>query len=713
MLRVLADNVGGKPRAVLALTAGLFAVAVVFGGSAPDRLDTSGNPFIDSDSKTARAREVLERASGENAEIGLVALVDAGAPVMTARARARVDPVARRLERDPAVARALSLYETRDPAQVSRDGRSTYVVAVFRNVPDDEVEDAVDRLKRQLKDAPGVMLGGARLARLTIGDQAREDIARAEALAFPIIFALSLVFFRGLVAALLPLFVGALTISGTFLGLRLINEAAPLSVFALNLVIGLGLGLAIDYSLFIVSRYREEIGHSGPGREALQRTLATAGRTVLYSTLTVAAALAALLLFPQQFLYSMGVGGVLVALLAAATSLIALPALLAVLGSRVNALAPTRWQRASERVARDERAGAWYWLSRAVMRRPALVATVTTAALLLTGTQFLRIDFTAFSARDLPPSSIPHQVNTALTTQFPRSSDSSLNVAVTAGGSAGGKVAELARRIEQLPGAAAIEGPRYLGASTWRLNVLSEGDPLSDRAQDLVREIRSLATPLKLGVTGQTADFVDQQASLASHLPLGIAVLCLVTFTLLFLFTGSVILPLKSLIMNVLSLSAAFGLLVLIFQDGRLEGVFDYESTGALEATQPVLLFALAFGLSTDYAVFLLSRIKEARERGLPNREAVAHGLERTGRIVTAAAVLFCVAIGAFATSEVTFIKQLGIGTALAVIIDATVIRALLVPSLMALLGSRNWWAPLPLRQLHARINFNEPRLEG
>jgi uncharacterized membrane protein YdfJ with MMPL/SSD domain len=706
LLRALADNAYGRPKRTLAVTAIVFLAAVAFGAPVFGLLDTSGNPFIDPDSETEQTREALERAAGEKAGVGLIALIEAEAPIRSGAARERVESVARTLEGEPAIARVLSFYETRDPAQVSHDGRSTYLAAVFRDVPDEQIEDAAERLEEELADAPGVLLGGEALAGPAVGEQVGEDIGRAETIAFPILFALSLLFFRGFVAALLPLFVGMLTIFGAFLVLRLVNEAIPLSVFVINLVIALGLGLAIDYSLFIVSRYREELARLGPGREALRRTLQTAGRTVLFSTLTIAAALAALLVFPQQFLYSMGIGGVLVALIAAAISLLALPALLALLGPRVNALAPRRWQRASDEEARREGRGAWYRLSRAVMRRPALVASVTALALLLVGTQFLRIEFTGFSARDLPESSAPRQVDDALRTEFPPNPTSSLQIAARAEAEA--EVAALTERIERLPAVAAVAEPDQLDTGIWRLDVIPEGAPLDEASQELVRAIRALDTPAEIGVTGESADFVDQQESLGSRLPLGIAVLSIATVVLLFLFTGSIVLPLKSLVMNLLTLSAAFGLLVLIFQDGRLEGLLGYESVGALEATQPVLLFALAFGLSTDYAVFLLSRIKEARDEGLEDREAVAHGLERTGRIVTAAAVLFCVAIGAFATSEIIFIKEVGIGTALAVIIDATIIRALLVPALMALLGSRNWWAPAPLRRLHRRIGLSE-----
>jgi uncharacterized membrane protein YdfJ with MMPL/SSD domain len=711
LLRALADNAGNRARATLTVTAVFFVVAVGFGAPVFGLLSTSGNPFVDPDSETEQVRERLEQAAGEQAGVGLIALVDARAGVDSAAARERVEPVARALEDDPAVARVFNYYETGDPAQVSSDGRSTYVAAVFRDLPDDEIEDAAERLQEELEGEPGVLLGGASLAGPAVGEQVGEDIGRAESIAFPILFALSLLFFRGFVAALLPLFVGVLTIFGAFLALRLVNEVVPLSIFVVNLVIALGLGLAIDYSLFMVSRYREELARLGPGPEALVRTLQSAGRTVLFSTLTIAAALAALLVFPQQFLYSMGIGGVLVALIAAAIALIALPALLAVLGTRVNALAPRRWQRVADEVARQQGRGAWYRLSRAVMRRPALVAVVTATGLLLVGTQFLRIEFTGFSARDLPESTAPRQVDDALRAEFPPNPTSSLQIAVETDASS--EVTALAERIERLPAVAAVEAPDQLGVDIWRLDVIPDGAPLDTSTQDLVREIRALATPAELGVTGETADFVDQQASLGARLPLGLAILSVVTLALLFLFTGSVVLPLKSLVMNLLTLSATFGLLVLIFQDGRLEGLLGYESVGALEATQPILLFALAFGLSTDYAVFLLSRIKEARDAGLENREAVAQGLERTGRIVTAAAVLFCVAIGAFATSEIVFIKELGIGTALAVIIDATIIRALLVPALMALLGRWNWWAPVPLRRLHRRVGLSETGSPG
>jgi RND superfamily putative drug exporter len=308
----------------------------------------------------------------------------------------------------------------------------------------------------------------------------------------------------------------------------------------------------------------------------------------------------------------------------------------------------------------------------------------------------------------LPTSSEPRQVAEALERDFPGAGESPIRVVAEAPPAADAAVARYAARLRDLEGAGTVTRPQRLSQDTVAFELRPPGDPLAQRNLDLLREVRRVDAPVPVDVGGEAAAFVDQQRGLAGSLPLALVLLTLTTFTILFLMTGSVVLPLKALVMNLLTLSATFGLLVLLFQDGRLEGVLDFESAGGLEATQPVLLFAIAFGLATDYAVFLLSRIKEARDGGLPDREAVAFGVERTGRIVTAAALLFIVAVGAFATSGVLFIKQVGIGTAIAVAIDATLVRALLVPALMALLGRWNWWAPGPLRRLHERIGIGE-----
>jgi uncharacterized membrane protein YdfJ with MMPL/SSD domain len=534
-----------------------------------------------------------------------------------------------------------------------------------------------------------------------VNKQVERDLRTAELYAFPLLLLLSLLFFRSLVAALLPLLVGGLAIVGTFLTLRLASDVTSISIFALNVATGLGLGLAIDYSLFIVSRYREEVARTGPGLEAMRRTLATAGRTVLFSSLTVAGALASLLVFPQRFLYSMGIAGFFVALIAAAISLTLLPAVLTLLGRRVNALAPAFLARRAERDARPAHEGFWYRLADLVMRFPGRIAAGAAVLLIALGLPFLGIKFTSVDAQVLPKSASACQVDDTLRTQFPPYRDIPITLALSGSAQQAARIANIAAHQ---PGVATVRSPLKLASGNYAVNVISSAKPLSDRSQQLVRDLRSLDGNVL--VTGTTAHYLDLQHSLGKHLPL--AIVAVLTITVLFAMTGSLILPLKQLLMNALGLSAMFGILVWVFQDGRLEGLLGYTSQGGLEAPQLLLLFAVVFGLSTDYGVFLLARIKEARDGGYSDSEAVAVGLERTGRIVTAAALLFAVAFGAFLTSKVIITKELGLGTAAAVLIDATIIRALLVPALMRLLGRWNWWAPRPLRRLHARIRLSE-----
>ena len=392
------------------------------------------------------------------------------------------------------------------------------------------------------------------------------------------------------------------------------------------------------------------------------------------------------------------------ALSAGIIALTALSALIMVLGPRVDALAPKRWRHREVATA----SGFWYRLSHLVMRRPLAVAVTTAAVLIAAGIPFTRIEFTGVDASVLPSSSQPKQVDSALRTEFPPGRASTLHVAVRAPRSAAGRLDDYAETLRARGDVAAVDRPQFLGDDTWQLEVVPRAPALDRRSLDLVRAVRAGPAPGSVKVAGESARFVDQRAGLGDRLPLAIAFLAITTLLILFAMTASVVLPLKALVMNLLGLSAAFGVLVFVFQDGRLEGLLDYTSQGSLEITQPLVLLAIAFGLSTDYGVFLLTRIKEARDGGATNDEAVAIGLQRTGRIVTAAALLLVVAIGAFATSQIVFIKQLGVGTAVGVAVDATIVRALLVPALMKLLGERNWWAPRPLKRLHARLGLGE-----
>lgn len=655
-----------RSRLLTVLSGIVIAVAFAFGGTVVSHLDAGADQFVDLSSESRLANVEVERRTGVEADPSILALVRGGT-LEQVRVRALIAA-------DPSVASTLV------------DDRG--VVLVFLRSGDGKNRRAAaDRILRSFAKDPNVLLGGSAIASRQVTEAIQHDLRRAELIAFPLVLLLSFWVFRGIVAAFLPPLVGAGAIALTFLGLRVGVELHGLSVFALNLVTGLGFGLAIDYSLFVVSRWREEAQRSGFGPEAMARTLRTAGRTVLFSALTVAASMACLLVFPQQFLYSMGVGGVLVALAAGLVALVPLPALLYWLGPRIDALAPRRLRQLPA-------GGRWERLAARVMRRPGRVAVLSSAFLVLLALPAAGARFVGVDARTLPPSASARQVSEALDREGVRGRYAPVT-AIDLRRPADATVA----RIAALPGVAVVVPAREAAPGLWRLDVIPRERGLAPSTQQIVREVRALLPAAR--VTGQTAGFIDQQVSLARHLPWALALLALTTCTLIFLFTGSVLLPLKSLVMNALTLAASFGILVLVFQDGRgLEG---------LESTQPILLCATAFGLSTDYAIFLFSRIKEARDRGLPNRAAVADGLERSGRIVTAAALLFCVAIGTFAVSGISFIQELGVGTAAAVALDATIVRALLVPSLMALLGEWNWWAPSPLRRLHARLGLADP----
>ncbi|HZA58591.1 MAG TPA: MMPL family transporter [Solirubrobacterales bacterium] len=702
MFDALAGLVQRHRLAVVLTAVVLFGAAGAIGGSVAERLDPYGAD--DPDTESVIADEKLREAGFRDA--GVIVLIE-DAPVATQAGRERVTEVTEELVADPDVARVTGFLGTGSREFLSRDGDSTYLAVSLAATGDKDQQEAADRIREEFSGQDDVGVGGYALAQEQVNQQVEEDLRRAEMLAFPLLFLLSFIFFRSLVASALPLLVGMLAILGTFFLLRVASELGSISIFALNLTTGLGLGLAIDYSLFMVSRYREEIARSGPGMEAMRRTMATAGRTVFFSSLTVAAALASLLVFPQRFLYSMGLGGSMVAILAALISLTVLPAVLALLGERVNSLAPKFLQRRQQAETAPVESGFWYRLSRLVMRRPAPIAIASAAFLIALGLPFLRIEFTSPDSQILPQERSARQVDDVLRAEFPPNRDTPIRVLAEDASAA--DVRQLSARLSKTEGVVAVNPPQRLAGGDTVIEAISAEPFIANGSRETVRDVRALSIPGgDVLVTGATANFLDFQASLKEHLPLAVAIIVIATLIVLFLMTGSVVLPVKQLVMNVLNLSAVFGILVLIFQDGRLEGLLDYNSQDAIEQTMPILLFAVAFGLSTDYGVFLLSRIKEARDGGAGDTDAVAIGLERTGRIVTAAALLFAIAIGAFATSEIIFIKQNGIGTALAVLIDATIIRALLVPSLMAMLGRWNWWAPKPLRRLYWRFGLSE-----
>jgi RND superfamily putative drug exporter len=500
-----------------------------------------------------------------------------------------------------------------------------------------------------------------------------------------------------------PLAIGGISIVGAFTLLRAMSELVDTSLFALNLATALSLGLAVDYALLLISRYREELDAHGPTREAHLRTVTTAGRTVLFSGLTVAAALSALILMPQRFLYSIGAAGAGVALLSAIVALLVVPSVLALAGDRINALSIRRGPAVSDS------SDGWYRLARWVMRRPVAVALTSMALLLGAASPLLDTELTGPSAQAVPPGLSAYEANEYVETHYPRGVSEPITVTV-AGRTTRRELAAYRAEIlrtETITGGSQFTGA---GADVAFATFASDRAALEPEPQDAVREIRDLPGPgaSETLVSGNTAGFLDQKKSFAENGPLVVGLIAGVTLVLLFLLTGSVVLPLKALLMNVLTLGATLGILVFGFQQGNLDSLFDYTGPGAIEVVSLIFLFAVTFGLATDYAVLVLARIKEHYDGGASNEEAVALGIARTGRVITAAALMIAVVFLAFAVSPVFFMKQIAVGAALGVLIDATIVRALLVPSLMRLMGAWNWWAPKPLRWLHWRFGIRE-----
>jgi uncharacterized membrane protein YdfJ with MMPL/SSD domain len=702
-----------RPRRVLLGAGVLFVIAAVLGLPVTGMLGSSAQDFENPASQYERTNAAIQAATGQNPYYNVAVLLRSRHELRAGTAtRDAVETLAPLLAGQHGFQRVLDYSATHSRALLSRDGRETVVLAAYADATD--ATTAIARVRAALAKPPanaklagvGVRFGGYALTSQELNERTTSDLGRAELLAFPLLLLLSFWFFRGLVAALLPLLVGGFAIVLAFMGLRLIDQFTPISVFALNLVSGMGLGLGIDYSLFVLYRYREELAGGANAHEALERTLRTVGRTVLFSCLTVAAAMMSLLVFPIRFLSSMGIGGAVVVLCGGAVSLLVLPAVLFVLGPRVNALSPAWLQRRAARTARAATDGGWWRLAHGVVRRPAPVALISAVVLLAAAIPALRLQFTSPGANLLPASAESRQVESALAESFPANAGEATEIVFKGPHFSAQRLAAAA--VGTAGRLASVSPPVYLGRGTWDTVLLPHGSPYSNVQQRLLGRLRALAHPYGALVGGASAFFADQKTAIAARIPLALAILLTLTAGFLFLMTGSVTIPIKAIAMNVLSVSVAVGLQVLIFQDGHLSGPLGFTPLGGLEESSLVLMLVVAFALATDYEVFVIARIKEAHDHGLPDREAIALGIERTGRIVTAAALLFCVAIGALTTSDLFFTKQLGLGAALAVAVDATIIRALLVPSLMALMGKWNWWAPRWLRRLHARIGLGE-----
>jgi RND superfamily putative drug exporter len=697
-----------RRRLVLA-AAGVFVVAAALWGTGVFG-SLGGAGFEDPGSDSARAAQQAKQAFGRQAADVVVLY---SSPSLTVDDTAFRTSTQRTLAALPEryVARTTSYWNTKAPQLVSTDRHATYVVLELTGADGDARQDALAAIQDQVA-APGLTtrVGGEVAIDRDIDTQVARDIARAERLSLPLLLVLLVVVFGALAAAGMPLLVGGLAILGAFTALRLLTMVTDVSVFAINLVTMLGLGLAIDYALFMVSRFREELATQPTGRQdveaALVRTVATAGRTVCFSGLIVTISLAGLLLFPQMFLRSMAYGGIAAVLIAMVAALTVLPALLGVLGPRVNALS-VPWRRRRPDRAGHSAGGAWSRIANSVMRRPLAYLVVIVVALVALGLPFRNVVFGGIDARALPADTESRQVGETLDRDFTRNATTTMTVVVD--GADASNLRSYVERLRTVPGVTAAQVTQTKGATS-RIAVRYDADPISPQARQLVTDVRTVPAPAGSSVLvgGDTAELVDLVQSLRRTLPWMALFVALVSFVLLFLAFGSVLLPLKAIVMNALSLTASFGALVWIFQQGHLSGLLGFTPTGTIEATQPILMLAIAFGLSMDYEVFLLSRVREQWDHTGDNTTAVATGLQRTGRIITSAALLLVIVIGAFSTSGVTFIKMIGVGMIIAILLDATVVRALLVPATMRLLGRYNWWAPKPLARFWQRYGHRE-----
>jgi RND superfamily putative drug exporter len=586
-----------------------------------------------------------------------------------------------------------------DNPLVARDGNAVLVrVELEPGLDGPEHDRAVERVSERLRavDAPRVLIGGEAVARNEFQELAREDLERGETLALPVMVVLLFLVFRGVVAALTPLLVAVVAVAGALLILLGVSEVADISAYSVNVVTMLGLGLAVDYSLLVISRFREERAAGLELPAAIERTLATAGRTVAFSGLTVAASLCGLLVFAEPFLRSMAWGGIGVVLVAMVAALTLVPGLLGLWGRRIR---PGR--------APSSDHGLFYRLSRLVQRAAPVIVVLVAALLVVLALPFRHARLENSGLESLPRSSESRQLFETVEARFQGGGTDPVVVVVE---SLPGSplVADYLRRVQELPGVARVEPRPGVPPQLTVLDVIPEGSSQGPVATRLVARIRALERPVAAGVTGSAAFLVDYRDSLTGRLPYALGLIGLVTFALLFLMTGSVVVPVKAIVMNVLSLGASFGALVWVFQDGHLSGLLGFDPPGMVDITIPVLIFVFAFGLSMDYEVFLLSRIKEAWDQTGDNDRAVALGLQRSGRIVTSAAALIVVVFLGFAAGELLTIKEVGLGMAIAVVLDATVVRMLLVPATMKLMGRWNWWAPPALRRLHDRYGLAE-----
>jgi trehalose monomycolate/heme transporter len=689
-------------RVVLLLGVAFVVFGAVWGLGVFGKLSASTD-FTPPDSQSQREANLADQVFGRGGADVVLLYRSTTATVADPAFRAAVYAAIDRVPRADLTG-VETYWSTRSSSMVSKDQHASYAVLQLTGDSDAARQTTYTNIEKDLQGIPGVSVGGTDPVMVAINNETTANIGKAEAFAMPVVLILMLLIFGSLVAAAMPLVIGVVAILGSFTVLRLLTMVTTVSTFSTNITTILGLGLGIDYGLFIVTRFREELRRQPDVQSAVARTVATAGRTVAISGVTVAVALTSLMLFPVGLLRSMGYGGVATVAVDVIAALTILPALLAVLGTRVNAV---RIRRSAAAPAAVAASGAWYRIARSVMRRPVVYLVVIVIGLLALGAPFLRIQWGGTDARTLPPQSVIRQVSDALDTQFPANATAPIELMVSHADPSA--LPGYLVRIDAIGGVTGADVTGLKGG-TARIDVEYSPATISQQARHIVTEIRDLTPPdgATVLVGGQTAQLVDELSALGAALPWMALLVGLATVVLLFLAFGSVVLPLKAIVMNVLSLSATFGVIVWIFQWGHLSGLLRFTPTGSIDPTMPILMLAIIFGLSMDYEVFLLSRIRELYDQTGDNTAAVAGGLQRTGGMITSLALLLIVVVGAFSASGITFIKLTGVGMIVALVIDASVVRVLLVPAAMRLLGRANWWVPRPLDRLFARFAIRE-----
>jgi RND superfamily putative drug exporter len=697
MLTTVGRTAHRRRRLILCMWLFLVLAGAVMGSGVFSHLKESNGV---SSAESVHGAKVLHDGSEQGP--GLLVVVS-HTRVQDPTVRAAVQTLARRIERQPYVHDVSTAYDAPHAGLASKDG-STAVLAVHTRLSSDmtAVHMQVDAVRGIVHGAvPGasVRVGGELAVQRDEMASSESDLIRGEIIALPILLLALLFVFRGWRSALLPLAGALATVAGALLLLRAATNLVDIAGYAVDVVVLFGLALSVDYSLLIVSRFREERAAGSTVAQSVERAVQRAGRTIVFSALTVIAAMSGLFAFGDPTFTSLAVGGVATVLVALATALTLVPALMAVWGPKIK-----------PRQTQDTSDGLFGRLARRVQRRPVLIAIGATALLLTAAVPFLSVRFSNGDYRVLPQSMESRQATDALRGAFPATGASPIQVVVPTAVSAA-QITTYVTHLQHLAGVVAVSLESGLKPGLSAIDIVPTGEAQGDNAQRLVHAVRDQRPEFPTLITGRAAFLIDFEQRIVTRLPYALALIVLSTFILLFLMTGSVLVPLKALVMNTLSLGATFGALVWMFQDGHLSGVLGFQAFGAVEVWVPILIFVFGFGLSMDYEVFLLSRIKEALDASGDSNHAVVTGLQRSGRIITSAAVLVLIVFLGFAAGKNLGIKEMGLALAIAVAVDASVVRCLLVPATMTLLGRANWWAPPILRRLHRRFGLRESPL--